>query len=181
MWLGTCQTAARSGCTRTGSILVLYGHSYSSHTGDWPLSAPNLLNVQIDGRRLHYVEQGKGQPVIFIHGSITDYRSWQFQMEPFSKKYHVISYSRRFAYPNKKVGNDIADNTIECNTADLAELISKLGLTSAHLVGHSFGAFTALYYSYHNPKSSRCDSLSKSEGVFHKQSRSCLSPLTNLV
>jgi pimeloyl-ACP methyl ester carboxylesterase len=110
------------------------------------------MNVQIDGRRLHYVEQGKGQPVIFIHGSISDYRSWQFQMEPFSEKYRAISYSRRFAYPNEKVGNDIADNTIEGNAADLAELIKKLDIAPAHLIGHSSGAFIALYCAYHNPK-----------------------------
>lgn len=110
------------------------------------------MNIQIDERQLYYIEQGKGQPVIFIHGSINDYRSWQFQTEPFSKKYHVISYSRRFAYPNNGVGDLVADNTIEANAADLAELIRKLDLAPAHLVGHSYGAFTALYCAYRNPE-----------------------------
>jgi non-heme chloroperoxidase len=111
------------------------------------------MDVQIGGRRLHYIEQGKGQLVIFIHGSLNDYRSWQFQMEPFSEKYRAISYSRRFAYPNEKVGNHITDNnTIEGNAADLAELIKKLDIAPAHLIGHSSGAFIALYCAYHNPK-----------------------------
>jgi pimeloyl-ACP methyl ester carboxylesterase len=109
------------------------------------------MNIQIDGRHLHYVEQGKGQLVIFIHGGINDYRSWQFQMEPFSKNYRVISYSRRFAYPNKQAGNIATETTIEGNASDLAELIRKLDLSSAHLVGHSYGAFTALYCAYRNP------------------------------
>jgi non-heme chloroperoxidase len=113
----------------------------------------NLKNIEIDGRQLHYVEQGDGQPVIFIHGGINDYRSWQFQIEPFSHKYRVISYSRRFAYPNKKVGNTATESTIEENASDLAELIKKLELSSAlpHLVGHSYGAFTALYCAYRHP------------------------------
>ena len=115
-------------------------------------TTPNLMNVQIDGRQLHYVEQGKGQPVIFVHGSLNDYRSWQFQIGPFSDKYRIVSYSRRFAYPNKNVGNHIADNTIEGNAADLAELIKKLDIAPAHLIGHSSGAFIALYCAYHNPK-----------------------------
>lgn len=121
------------------------------HSGDRPLSTPNLTNVQINGRLLHYIEQGKGQPVIFIHSSLTDYRSWHFQMQPFSEKYRVISYSRRFAYPNHKVGNDIADNTIEGNAADLAELIKKLDIAPAHLIGHSSGAFIALSCAYRIP------------------------------
>jgi pimeloyl-ACP methyl ester carboxylesterase len=103
---------------------------------------PKLMNIQIDGRQLHYIEQGKGQPVIFIHGGINDYRSWQFQIDSFSRKYRVISYSRRFAYPNKQVGNIVTDSTIGDNAADLAELIRKLGFLPAHLVGHSYGAFT---------------------------------------
>ena len=112
---------------------------------------PNLMNVQIDGRQLHYIEQGKGQPVIFVHGRINDYRSWQFQMDPFSQKYRVISYSRRFACPNKQAGNIDVEKTIEGNASDLAEIIRKLDLSSAHLVGHSYGAFTALYCAYRNP------------------------------
>jgi non-heme chloroperoxidase len=111
----------------------------------------NLKNIEIDGRHLLYIQQGKGQPVIFVHGGINDYRSWQFQMKPFSQKYRVISYSRRFAYPNKQVGNIDVENTIEGNASDLAEIIRKLDLSSAHLVGHLYGAFTALYCAYRNP------------------------------
>ena len=116
------------------------------------MEIPHLLNIKIYSRQLHYVEQGKGQPVIFIHGGINDYRSWQFQIEPFSKNYRAISYSRRFAYPNKQVGNVVTESTIEENATDLAELIRKLDLVPAHLVGHSYGAFTALYCAYRNPE-----------------------------
>jgi pimeloyl-ACP methyl ester carboxylesterase len=120
------------------------------------LATPNnLKNIEINGRQLHYVEQGgedSEQPVIiFIHGSLDDYRCWQFQMDYFSRKYRVISYSRRFAYPNKWIGNVAQDNTIEDNAKDLAELIRKLDLAPAHLVGASYGAFIALYCVSKNP------------------------------
>jgi non-heme chloroperoxidase len=105
---------------------------------------------------LHYVEQGgggEGQPVIiFIHGGLDDYRCWQFQIDSFSKKYRAISYSRRFAYPNKWIGNVAQDNTIEDNAKDLAELIRKLDLAPAHLVGASYGAFITLYCASRNPE-----------------------------
>ena len=119
----------------------------------------NLKNIEINGRQLHYVEQGgedSNQPVIiFIHGGLDDYRCWQFQIDSFSSKYRAISYSRRFAYPNKWIGNVAQDNTIEDNAKDLAELIRKLDIAPAHLVGASYGAFIALYCAYRNPESAK--------------------------
>lgn len=112
----------------------------------------NLKNIEINGRQLYYVEQGEGQPpVIFIHGGLDDYRCWQFQIDSFSSKYRAISYSRRFAYPNKWIGNLAQDNTIEANARDLAEIIRKLELSPAHLVGASYGAFITLYCASKNP------------------------------
>jgi pimeloyl-ACP methyl ester carboxylesterase len=121
------------------------------------LATPNnLKNIEINGRQLHYVEQGgedSKQPVIiFVHGSLDDYRCWQFQIDYFSKKYRAISYSRRFAYPNKWIGDVAQDNTIEANAKDLAELIRKLDLAPAHLVGASYGAFITLYCASKNPE-----------------------------
>ena len=113
-----------------------------------------MKNIEIDGRQLHYVDQGEGkqQTIIFIHGGLDDYRSWQFQMDSFSRKYRTISYSRRFAYPNKWIGNVAQDNTIEDNAKDLAQLIRKLDVAPAHLVGASYGAYIALYCASKNPE-----------------------------
>jgi non-heme chloroperoxidase len=114
----------------------------------------NVKNIEIDGRQLHYVDQGEGkqQTIIFIHGGLDDYRCWQFQMDSFSRKYRTVSYSRRFAYPNKWIGNVAQDNTIEDNAKDLAQLIRKLDVAPAHLVGASYGAYIALYCASKNPE-----------------------------
>lgn len=102
-------------------------------------------------KELHYVEKGAGQPVIFIHGTLTDFRIWQFQLEKFAQKYHVIAYSRRYAYPNQWPGNG-DDNNLTNNVEDLAELVIKnLSLGSAHLIGHSYGALIALYMAHQHP------------------------------
>jgi non-heme chloroperoxidase len=115
-----------------------------------------VKNIEIGERQLHYVDQGgEGRQIpaiIFIHGGLDDYRCWQYQMDSFSRKYRTISYSRRFAYPNKWIGNVAQDNNIEENARDLAELIRKLDLAPAHLVGASYGAFTALYCASKNPE-----------------------------
>src|SRR5687768_15921412 len=113
--------------------------------------------IEIGGRQLYYVDQGEEgqQPIIFIHGGLDDYRCWQFQIDSFSSKYRTISYSRRFAYPNKWIGNVAKDNTIEDNAKDLAELIRKLDIAPAHLVGASYGAFIALYCATKHPELAR--------------------------
>ena len=48
----------------------------------------------MDGVRLTYIERGEGDPVIFVHGGFIDYRSWYFQIRPFSERYRVIAYNR---------------------------------------------------------------------------------------
>jgi non-heme chloroperoxidase len=119
------------------------------------MSNNNPKSIEINGRQLRYVDQGEGQqqpPVVFIHGGLDDYRCWQFQVDSFSKKYRAISYSRRFAYPNKWIGNITQDNTVEDNAKDLAELIRKLDLAPAHLVGASYGAYITLYFASKNPE-----------------------------
>ena len=40
--------------------------------------------------RAHF-ERGRGQPVILIHGTLNDFRVWQFQIESFTQKFHVVS------------------------------------------------------------------------------------------
>jgi pimeloyl-ACP methyl ester carboxylesterase len=77
---------------------------------------------------------------------------WQFQSESFAQKFHVVTYSRRYAYPNQWPG-DGEDNNLTNNATDLAELIIKrLDLGPAHLIGHSYGALTALYMAYQHPE-----------------------------
>jgi pimeloyl-ACP methyl ester carboxylesterase len=100
---------------------------------------------------LHYIEQGAGATVILLHGGQGDYRSWQPQMEALSSCYRVISYSRRYHYPNR---NRVAstDHSALIDAEDLAELIVELDLGTVHLVGTSYGAFTALALATAHPE-----------------------------
>lgn len=118
-----------------------------------------LKTVDVNGTQLHYMERGennnKQSAIVFTHGAVSDYRAWHFQIEPFSRHYRVIAYSRRHSYPNK-IEEDFhftaRNDGIREYASDLAELIKKLQLAPAHLIGHSDGAFVSLYCAYRNPE-----------------------------
>ena len=115
-------------------------------------ATPELKSVFINGDSLHYIDIGKGEPVIFVHGTLDDYRLWQLQLDTFAKHYRVIAYSRRYAFPNRRVMNDSADYSPTIHGKDLVEFIKTLNAGPVHLVGHSYGAFTALLATMNNPE-----------------------------
>ena len=73
-------------------------------------------------------------------------------MDSFAKNHRVIAYSRRYAYPNKQIISDSADYSVIPHAKDLAEFIKALKLEPVHLVGHSYGAFTALLTTMDHPE-----------------------------
>ena len=107
--------------------------------------------VRVNGVQLHYVEQGRGIPVIFIHGGLDDYRAWNDQVGAFAQHYHAIAYSRRYNYPNSGSALDSKYSAIT-DADDLAALIHKLGLPMAHIIGHSYGAYVALELAVRHPE-----------------------------
>jgi len=107
--------------------------------------------IHVRGIELHYIEQGQGEPLILLHGGQGDYRSWEPQMKVLFPKYRVISYSRRYNYPNN---NPLTAKYHSAYTEadDLAAFIRKLKLGPVHLVGTSIGAFTALVLAVKHPE-----------------------------
>ena len=117
-----------------------------------------MAAIEVDGVSLFWSEKGNGPAVVFVHGIPTDYRAWEAQIEAFSGSFRVVTYSRRYAYPNARAG-DLTDSTVENNAGDLAGLITKLGLAPVHLVGHSYGGFIAAFLAIRHPELLRSLSL----------------------
>lgn len=76
--------------------------SLSPHTVALPDSdEPPIRAIDIgNGITLHSVDLGKGAPVIFVHGSLSDGGYWADQVGQFAECYRAIAYSRRYNYPN---------------------------------------------------------------------------------
>ena len=116
-----------------------------------PPSALAIKSVRANGVTLHYIEQGKGPPVVLVHGGLEDYRSWEPQMAGFGEHHRVVAYSRRYNYPNS--GAPKIDNySALVDAEDLAALLKQLKLAPAHLVGISYGAYTALLVAVKHPE-----------------------------
>lgn len=113
---------------------------------------PELKTVLVNGDSLHYLDIGKGEPVVFVHGSIGDYRAWEAQIDTFATKYRVIAYSRRYAWPNAQPVSDTLDYSAGQHAKDLAQLIQTLNIGPAHLVGHSWGGYTVLKMAIDHPE-----------------------------
>jgi pimeloyl-ACP methyl ester carboxylesterase len=101
-----------------------------------------------NGITLNYITSGVGEPLVFIHGSLSDYTYWLDHVSYFSKYYHVIAYSRRYNYPNYNPSRG-PYSAIE-DAEDLAALIKILKLGKVNIVGHSYGALTALFLAIHH-------------------------------
>ncbi len=115
------------------------------------VGAPTFGSANIGhGIVLHYAEEGRGTPVIFVHGSLSDYRYWRDQVNAFSKHYRAIAYSRRYNFPNTNPAR--AGYSAVTDADDLARFIRTLHLGRVDIVGHSYGALTALFLAIRHPE-----------------------------
>ena len=51
--------------------------------------------TQTNDIQTFYEIHGEGLPLVLIHGGLVDHQMWQPQVEPFSRKYRVITYGIR--------------------------------------------------------------------------------------
>mgnify|MGYP002713166933 CR=1 FL=1 len=102
---------------------------------------PPLLRAMVNSVQLAYKDQGSGIPILCIHGSWDDHHSWDGVAAILRQEFRVISYDRRghsasTAPPGQ---GHLCDDV-----SDALALINELGLSSAHIVGHSYGANVAV-------------------------------------
>lgn len=114
--------------------------------------ADRIESVRVEDVELHYVARGEGTPVVLIHGSLADYTYWELsdQLPLLAEHHHVIAYSRRYNHPNRNQRG--ADHSPMIEARDLSGLLDRLGLDPVHLVGHSYGAYTALVFALEHPE-----------------------------
>jgi non-heme chloroperoxidase len=90
-----------------------------------------------DGTQIYYKDWGTGQPVVFSHGWPLCADSWEAQMLFVATKgYRCIAHDRR---GHGRSGQPWNGNEMDTYADDLSELIEKLDLKGAVLIGFSAG------------------------------------------
>src|SRR6185295_23530 len=113
-----------------------------------PRAAAVGKDVTVLGFKLHYLEAGRGAPVVLLHGLGGDGSRWGPNIEPLAKDFHVFALDQiGFGESDKPLAN--------YHTGMLAEFLvgflKAAGISKASLVGNSMGAGVALYTAVHYP------------------------------
>jgi pimeloyl-ACP methyl ester carboxylesterase len=96
-----------------------------------------MPSLEVDGYPVSYAEVGSGTPLLMVHGTLGDQRSFGPQMAAFGAKYHVMSLSMRHAWPG--TWGEGGNFTIDRHVEDVAGFIRALKAGPVHLLGHSRG------------------------------------------
>jgi pimeloyl-ACP methyl ester carboxylesterase len=106
--------------------------------------------IRSNGVRLYYEEAGTGTPIVFVHEFSGDLRSWEAQVRHFSRRYRCVAFNAR-GYPPSEVPAS-AKYSHRLAVDDVANLMRRLGIGRAHVVGCSMGAYTTLLFGLRYPR-----------------------------
>lgn len=104
-----------------------------------------------DGVRLFFEEAGRGTPIVFVHEFSGDLRSWEAQLQHFSRRYRCVAFNAR-GYPPSDVPGRVASYSQKLATDDLAAVMRHLKIGKAHVVGCSMGSQTTLHFGLTYPR-----------------------------
>ena len=108
---------------------------------------PHYLNV--DGGRMHYVDEGQGSPVVFVHGNPTWSYLFRGLIRDLSVKHRCIAMDH--------IGFGLSDKpphwgyTQELHARNLTKLIEHLAIPQFTLVVHGSGGPIGISYAIENP------------------------------
>ncbi|MGY4400748.1 alpha/beta fold hydrolase [Bradyrhizobium sp. USDA 3315] len=131
------------------SLFALISSSTLSAT---TTKADEIKRISVNGYEFAYIEQGQGEPLVFVHGGLQDYRMWSEQLPKFAAHYRAIAYSRRNNYPNVVSPEGSPDSAApDVHGEDLAAFARALGFSKIRVVAHSSGAYAALFFAATHP------------------------------
>lgn len=98
--------------------------------------------IEVNGIRLHYVEEGSGDLVVLLHGFPEFWYGWRKQIPVLSQRYRVVAPDMR-GYNLSDKPQGVSQYSIDKLAGDIAGLIRQLGSGRTILVGHDWGAAVA--------------------------------------
>lgn len=106
-------------------------------------------DVTVLGFKLHYLEAGKGSPIVLLHGLGGDGSRWAPNIAPLANDFHVFALDQiGFGQSDKPLANYHTGMLAEF----LVDFLKAVNVPRASLVGNSMGAGVALYTAVHFPQ-----------------------------
>ena len=107
--------------------------------------------VATDRGRIHVWTAGEGDPVVFVHGNLSNAQVWQEQLAALPEGYRGIAPDLRGYGQTEPLPVD-ATRGVGDWVDDLDALVTTLDLPPIHLVGHSLGGGVVLGYALAHPE-----------------------------
>ncbi len=105
-----------------------------------------------DGIRLHYLDEGGGQPVVMLHGN----PSWSFYYRnlvlALRGKHRCIVPDHIGCGLSDKPSAGQYDYSLRSRVADLEALLESLGISECSLVMHDWGGMIGMAWAVRNPR-----------------------------
>jgi pimeloyl-ACP methyl ester carboxylesterase len=110
-----------------------------------------MKKIQIKEIELSYEDEGDGQPVVFVHGSISDCRMWNDHREIITPQFRMIAVTQRY-FGLSPWSDDGRSFSIQTHADDLAAFIKVLRPGPVAIVGHSYGGAVSLAMAVSHPE-----------------------------
>ena len=116
-----------------------------------------------DGLRMPYIGRGAGPLVVFVHGSLCDYRYWQPQLAGLSARYRCVAVSLTHYWPLAGLPSTLPFSW-SLHADELAQFLAALDAGPAHVVAHSRGGAVAYQFAVRHPQHVRTLTLADPGG-----------------
>lgn len=109
-----------------------------------------MPHVTINGASIEYFQQGRGAPVVLLHGAPSDYRVWLPHCAALSERYRAIAYTQRY-FGLGEWARDWPPFGARTHADDLVALLRQVAGEPAHVIAWSYGAHVALTAAHEEP------------------------------
>jgi esterase len=110
-----------------------------------------MQTLRVNGYDMAYLEVGEGPPLVCVHGTLGDFRTWYAVLGPLSRKHRVIAVSLRRFFPEHwdGVGDDYR---MAQHVDDVIGFIEQITPQPVDLMGHSRGGHIAFRAAQQRPE-----------------------------
>jgi esterase len=99
--------------------------------------------------KLQYKQHSEGgAPLVILHGLYGNHANWSAHARQLAEHYAVYAFDARNHGQSPRAGSMLLQEM----ATDVADTMDSLGLTSAHVLGHSMGGKTAMLLALHQPQ-----------------------------